>query len=298
MLQNGLIPDVKSYTAAIDACSKGGQWQKAVELLHEMPQHRLKADVTCYNATIDACSKGGQWQKAVEVLREMQQQGLKPNAISYNATIDACSTCAQWQEAIKLLREMQQQQLVANIVTYSRVINACQKGEQWQLTLDLLAELKAASLQPDVITHNCVIDALHVAHEHEKAEVMYVEMLQCGITQHHWSKVRQGMLYFHDFTVGMAAAAMRIVLRDILWATDSDASSNSDVHVHDVCSDLHIITGHATHRKDKDGSVLQQVIISMLKQQGIDCRINSDNKGRLIVKSSELQRYVEYLSSE
>jgi pentatricopeptide repeat domain-containing protein 1 len=38
--------------------------------------------VTSYNSAIDACSKGGQWQKAIELLHEMQQRGLQPNVMS------------------------------------------------------------------------------------------------------------------------------------------------------------------------------------------------------------------------
>ena len=103
------------------------------------------------------------------------------------------------------------------------------------------------------------------------------------------------MLDFHDFSVGMAAAAVRIVLRELLQPTDSETSTTSSttaVYAHDMSRDLHIITGHATHRADKGCSVLQPVIISMLKERGIDCQVNPDNKGRLIVRSSKLQRYV------
>jgi hypothetical protein len=117
-------------------------------------------------------------------------------------------------------------------------------------------------------------------------------MLQHGLTQHHWNSTPadKGMLDFHEFTVGMAAAAVRIVLRDMLLALNADTSTPTGAHVHDVNSDLHIITGHGTH-DGKQGSVLQPVIISMLKCIGIDCCVNSTNKGRLIVKSSELQQY-------
>jgi pentatricopeptide repeat protein len=203
-------------------------------------------------------------------------------------------------EAIKLLREMQQQQLVADIITYNRVINACQKGAQWQLTLVLLAELKAAGLQPNVVTYNCVIDALHAATEHDTAEDLYVDMLERGLIQTHWSKTRDGMLDLREFSVGTAAAAVRVVLRDLSEKVllSGKTSSTTDAYVLDVNSDLHIITGHAVHREDRDGCALQPVIISMLKQQGIDCYVNPDNKGRLIVKSSELMRYVDQLSSK
>jgi pentatricopeptide repeat protein len=228
----------------------------------------------------------------------MQQQGVEPNLSSYNSTIDACSATGQWQQAIALLREIMCAGLKPDIISYNRVINACQNGEQWQLTLELLAELKAAGLQPNEITYKCVIDALHAASEHQKAEVMYIEMLQHGLALQHWSKRHQGMLDFHDCTVGMAAAAVRIVLRDMLHTANSIMSSSSDAYVHDVSSDLHIITGHAMHREHRDGSVLQPIIIDMLKQLGLQCSVDARNKGLLIVTSSELKGYVARVSTE
>jgi hypothetical protein len=122
---------------------------------------------------------------------------------------------------------------------------------------------------------------------------MYLEMLQQGLTQHHWSSTPadKGMLDFHQFTAGMAAAAMRVVIRDMSLAANAHTSSSTGVHVHDVSNDLHIITGHGTG-DGKQGSVLQPVIIGMLKEQGIDCHVNPDNKGRLLVKGSELQQYI------
>jgi pentatricopeptide repeat protein len=256
----------------------------------------VKPNVISYNAAIDACGKGGQWQKAIELLHEMPQQGLVANLISYSSAVDACSDLGQWQQALELLHKMQHQGIKPDITVYNRLINACQKGGNWQLAVDVLQELQAAGLKPNRITCNCVTDALHAANEHQQAEAMYLVMLQQGLVPHHWSTVRQGMLDFHDFTVGMTAAAMRIVLRDILLATDPDKKSSSDAYVHDVNSDLHIITGHAMHRADKDGSVLQPVIVSMLEGIGVNCYVNADNKGRLTVRSSELQRYVEHFS--
>jgi pentatricopeptide repeat domain-containing protein 1 len=75
MQWKGLKPSTSSYTAAIDACSKGGQWQTAVALLHEMKQQRdVSVSVQAYTAATSSLSQSGQWQVAVQLLREMQVQ--------------------------------------------------------------------------------------------------------------------------------------------------------------------------------------------------------------------------------
>jgi pentatricopeptide repeat protein len=287
-------PSVDSYNAVINACSKGKQWQQAVELLREMQQQGLMPDVITYTAVIDAHSNSGQWQKAVAFLREMVQSNVKPNIQSYNAAIDACSGSGQWQQAVSLLREMQQQQhIVPDSRTYNRVINACQNGGNWQLAVDLLSELKAAGLKANDISYKCVIDALHAANEHDKAEQMYIEMLQQGLTVSHWSTAIKGMLDFHNFTEGMTAAAMRIVLRAMILhnatAARNIVSSSSASYVHPIANDLHIITGHAMNREGKDSSIVQETVIDTLTQRSIECSVNARNKGMVTVKNSALQ---------
>lgn len=44
-----------------------------------------------YNTALDACSKGGQADKAMELLNQMELNGIEPGLISFNAVIDACA---------------------------------------------------------------------------------------------------------------------------------------------------------------------------------------------------------------
>jgi pentatricopeptide repeat protein len=295
--QRDLKADVFAYTALIDACSKGGQWQVALQLLHAMQQQGVAPNLRTYTAAIDACSKGGQWQKADALLREMLVKGIKPDVKIFSATIDAYSQVGQWQEAIDLLREMQQQNVAADLLSYNCAMIACQKGGKWQLAVELLQEVTAAGLQPNSITYICVIDALHAAHQHSEAEAMYLEMHQRGLTVSHWSAREKHSLDFHDFSEGMAAAAMRIVLREMVSqqavaqadSSSSSATSNAPT-VHVAANDLYIITGHGTG-EGKQGSVLQPLVTSMLKQLNIECYVDPTNKGRLIARSSSLQHY-------
>jgi hypothetical protein len=125
-------------------------------------------------------------------------------------------------------------------------------------------------------------------------------MLQRGLIPSHWSIIVQGVLDFHEFTEGMATAAVRIVLRAIVARkkeVEQNRNSIADApYVHPIANDLHIITGHALHRAERDGSVLQPSIIEMLKQEGVHCQVNPDNKGRLIVTSSALSQYAKRAS--
>eukprot|EP00975_Prorocentrum_lima_P013923 2959038-Prorocentrum_lima.AAC.1 len=56
--------DTITYSAAISACEKGGEWEKAVELLASMEHAKVEADEITYNAAISACENGSKWEKA------------------------------------------------------------------------------------------------------------------------------------------------------------------------------------------------------------------------------------------
>jgi hypothetical protein len=93
----------------------------------------------------------------------------------------------------------------------------------------------------------------------------------------------------------MAAAALRIVIRDIVshkTATARKVVSSSTVsYVHPITKDLHIVTGHAMNRQGKNSSIVQETVVDALKQLSIECSVNARNKGMVTVKSSALQQY-------
>ena len=57
-----------------------------------------------YNAAISACVKGKQPDKALELLEDMLWSGLEPAMITYNAAISACEKGMQPDKALGSLR--------------------------------------------------------------------------------------------------------------------------------------------------------------------------------------------------
>eukprot|EP00953_Heterococcus_sp_UTEX-ZZ885_P023523 12922-Heterococcus_DN1.PRE.2 len=97
------------------------------------------------------------------------------------------------------------------------------------------------------------------------------------------------MLDFHDYRAGMTLAAMRLVLHDMC---SYRVQSDSTLHVHNPATDLVIITGHASSRRNADGSILQPCIIEYCNKVGILCKVDFRNKGRLIITAAQLQQYI------
>jgi pentatricopeptide repeat protein len=191
---------------------------------------------------------------------------------------------------MKLLSQMKAEGLKPNEIGYTAVIDACKNTGNWELVLDLIQQMKAGGLMPNMSTYTAAIDALQAGEQYHAADVLYAEVLSRGLLQH-WSVKRKGMLDFHNYTTGMTLAAMRLVLHDMC---SYRVQSDSKHYVHDPATDLVIITGHASNRQDRDGSILQPCIIDYCNKLGILCTVLPTNKGRLIITAAQLQQYVAH----
>jgi len=71
----GVRPNAHCYAAAIGACGRGGQWQKALELLDVVKKATgLPPNVVCWNVAASACRFAGEWQAAVALLNRMADE--------------------------------------------------------------------------------------------------------------------------------------------------------------------------------------------------------------------------------
>jgi pentatricopeptide repeat protein len=270
-----------------------------------------------YTAVIDSCAKAQQWQAAVALLRELQSNSsssistITTTAMSMSSTSSSSSTDVT---------------ATPNEHSYTAAIQACALANQWQLACELLKELQQTIIDLSVTLPavTAAVDGVTAAGRLNIADKLYADTVKAGVLQH-WSARYSGVLDLHGYSASMAQAAVRHVLRDMIAAattagctvsgssTDSSSSTtsssrttadgdnqqqrqqqqqqqyNSKQHVHDVNTDLHIITGHASSRTGQHGSVLQPSIISMLQQQySAQCYVNSRNRGRLVVPATEL----------
>jgi len=148
MSEKGIQPNVISYSAAISACEKGGQWQEALKLFREMSEKGIQPNVISYSAAISACEKGGQWQEALKLFREMSEEGIQPNVISYNAAISACEKGRQWEKALELLRKMSDNGVDPDVISYSAAIHACFVCEKYPEAYGLIEPAQATSVLP------------------------------------------------------------------------------------------------------------------------------------------------------
>merc|ERR1711971_1152587 len=78
-----------SFSAAISACEKGGQWRRALLLLNDIGLACVTADSISFSAAISACEKDGQWHHASLLLEDMGLACMPIDAIALNGAMSA-----------------------------------------------------------------------------------------------------------------------------------------------------------------------------------------------------------------
>ena len=76
MQRRGVQPDVITWNAAISACEKGAQWERALEMFEEMQRRGLQPDVITWNAVISSCQQSGSLDQAIDLFLEAQIIGI------------------------------------------------------------------------------------------------------------------------------------------------------------------------------------------------------------------------------
>ncbi len=63
-------------TKLVSQLSRDAHWAKALEVYEALDAVGLRADTTISNAAISACDKGGQWERALQLFSDMEARGL------------------------------------------------------------------------------------------------------------------------------------------------------------------------------------------------------------------------------
>jgi pentatricopeptide repeat domain-containing protein 1 len=101
MREDGLIPDVATFSATISACEAAGEWQRALGVLQMMMDDNENGNdllnIYCFNAAISACEKGQAWVEALELYERMLDIGgsIFPNVVTLNSLLVALEAAGQ-----------------------------------------------------------------------------------------------------------------------------------------------------------------------------------------------------------
>lgn len=67
-----VVPNAITCTTLMSALNTNAEWQQCLCLFHFCLAERLQADAILFSAAINACAEGSQWQEAFRILNSMK----------------------------------------------------------------------------------------------------------------------------------------------------------------------------------------------------------------------------------
>ena len=166
------------YNAALAALAKGAQAERALALLDEMKAAapRLEPNARTYSAAITACSRAGDWEAALGLWRELEGAGVRPDAVAYGAAIAACERGRRWETALELLGQMRSALKPGSLPAHNAAVSSCARAGRWQQAAEVLATMREKGPPPDVISYNALLAACSLAREWRPALAVLLRM--------------------------------------------------------------------------------------------------------------------------
>ncbi|CBJ48529.1 conserved unknown protein [Ectocarpus siliculosus] len=187
-----LLPPPRATVAALTACARGGQWEKAVGILRDVQNKSggLEADRSgsgdgssvggrsgawtyfgqasslAFNAALVACAKGaemeaaegreGGWREALEVL---DMVGPCPDLTGYGLAITACGFANNVDACVGLLGEMLRRDMTPTLADYHGSLRACAARRRDDAAQEILDSMGSEGVEPDARCYRFAAEA-------------------------------------------------------------------------------------------------------------------------------------------
>ncbi|KAG5182815.1 hypothetical protein JKP88DRAFT_317202, partial [Tribonema minus] len=148
-----------------------------MEILQHMKQSEERPDVRHFTAVVDACGKAGDWIDACEVFQQMQLEGIKPSAPTWGALLNTIGTAGHVEKMLAKYKEMCTIGPRPTVITMTTLLDHAGAGEV-DIFNDLWREMHYRQLVPDVKSYNTRINCYATVKDPGKAEEVLAEMIQ------------------------------------------------------------------------------------------------------------------------
>merc|ERR1719388_265379 len=89
MIDDGIEPDVVSYSAVIDACARASDSEKAKSIFSLMSSKGVKPSIVTFTSLSRPFARRGNYQEVENFMREMEAMGLTINEYFVNVLLGA-----------------------------------------------------------------------------------------------------------------------------------------------------------------------------------------------------------------
>lgn len=198
MRAEGLKPDCFTFSTAIAACGRAGQWERALSLLDEMGKQReeLRPSIFAINAAIAACARAAQWERALGLLYRMTTKTgelvgsrgfFDEDVAALRGTTERGNEMGGAGGVGGALRDRPQAAdgaaawPEAGAISFNSAMEACAKAGRWQEGVALLSLMRNVNVCPDICSYASVLACLRAGGQWERA-LELLDKLEAGAT--------------------------------------------------------------------------------------------------------------------
>eukprot|EP00617_Octactis_speculum_P008051 CAMPEP_0185779356 /NCGR_PEP_ID=MMETSP1174-20130828/95563_1 /TAXON_ID=35687 /ORGANISM="Dictyocha speculum, Strain CCMP1381" /LENGTH=1021 /DNA_ID=CAMNT_0028468473 /DNA_START=210 /DNA_END=3275 /DNA_ORIENTATION=+ len=151
----GIEPDLMLYTTILNALSKKGDAIGAVNLLQKMKANGPFPNIKSFTAVMQACMEAKDPELALAVCKEMRSCGIEPDGVVYAILVDALCAQGDVSRAAQLIdstrREFVQNKTTfgPTVSTYNALIRSAVVAQRWGIAIKALEDLLATAYPND-----------------------------------------------------------------------------------------------------------------------------------------------------
>ena len=158
----GVPPDAYSYSAAISACSRANQPERALSVFKQCAASATPNDVV-FNAMLSCCQRAGpSWRpRLLALFASMTAHGVQPSAWAYSLAIDALDDGPdQLRRALELIDDLERSGGVQpESHCYGAAMRACMRSGQCKLVVELYERMVRHRVERSAHTLSFVLSA-------------------------------------------------------------------------------------------------------------------------------------------
>ncbi|KAA8534621.1 hypothetical protein F0562_032120 [Nyssa sinensis] len=201
MGKRSIVPINSTYGTLIDAYSKGGLKEEALQWLELMNKHGMEPDEVTMGIVVQTYKKAGEFEKAEKFFKKWssgksftdEDRSSAPitsstvngdskahvclSSYTYNTLIDTFGKAGQLKGASETFACMLKDGIVPNTVTFNTMIHICGNHGGLDEVASLMHKMEELQCTPDTRTYNILI-SLHTKHDNIKMAANYFRKMK------------------------------------------------------------------------------------------------------------------------
>mmetsp|Transcript_70608 Transcript_70608/g.147893 ORF Transcript_70608/g.147893 Transcript_70608/m.147893 type:complete len:564 (-) Transcript_70608:41-1732(-) len=194
-------PVASPYSCLMSNYLRANQFQDAERIWHQMIQQGVRPDVTSYTIYIQLLLQRDDTQGAQEALSQMQASNLKPNCITFAAFLAKAAKdgsvvdCQQYWDQMEALR------VKPNVACYNSMIKAYAKAGLMDVAESWMDKVNALGKGPNMFTYGTLMDGYASIGDASKCVAIFEQMRARNIPENtvHRNTIIKAYVVVQDF---------------------------------------------------------------------------------------------------